>query len=78
MVYDPVVDGYVERLTDAYGLAQYAATVDGGGYDGQSLRAIVGAAGGATRQATDLITLVTKAPKLPDVARPLLALAQRH
>ena len=28
LVFDPAVEGYLERLTDAYGLALYAGTVD--------------------------------------------------
>ena len=76
MVYDPLVDGYVDRLTDAYGLSIYAGRIDSGGPDAQSLRAIVGAAGGAARQAGELIDVVAKIPKLPDVARPMLALAR--
>jgi hypothetical protein len=75
MVYDPLVDGYTERLTDAYGLALYAGTVESGNIDGHSLRAIVLAAAGANRQARELIDVVKKTPKLPDSARPLLALA---
>jgi hypothetical protein len=75
MVYDPLVDGYTERLTDAYGLALYAGTVDSGNIDGHSLRAVVLAAAGANRQAREQIDIVTKTPKLPDSARPLLALA---
>jgi hypothetical protein len=75
MVYDPLVDGYTERLTDAYGLALYAGTIDSGNIDGHSLRAIVLAAAGANRQAREQIDIVKKTPKLPDSARPLLALA---
>ena len=76
MVYDPLVDGYVERLIDAYGLSIYAGRIDSGGADGQSLRAIVGASGGASRQAKELVDVVAKSPKLAPSALPLLALAR--
>jgi hypothetical protein len=76
LVLDPAVEGYVERLTDAYGLALYAGNVDSSAADGQCARAIVGAAGGATRQARDLIDLVARMPRLPEGTKPWLALAR--
>jgi hypothetical protein len=76
MVVDPTVDGYAERLTDAFGLAAYAGTVDASDAVGQCARAIVGAAAGAVRQARSLIDLVASTPKLGDDTRAMLALAR--
>lgn len=76
LVFDPTVEGYVERLTDAYGLAQYSGTVDSSAAEGQCARAIVGAAGGATRQSRDLIDLVARMARLPEGTKPWLALAR--
>lgn len=75
MVTDPTVEGYRERLTDAYGLGLYAGTVDSSNPEGQAARAIVGALGGATRQARELTVLVATSPTLPEGARPLVAAA---
>jgi hypothetical protein len=76
MVLDPTVDGYAERLTDAFGLAAYAGTVDATDATGQCARAIVGAAAGASRQARALIDLVASTPTLGDDTRAMLALAR--
>jgi hypothetical protein len=76
LVLDPAVEGYGERLTDAFGLAAYAGTIDATDAVGQTARAIVGAAGGAVRQARTLIDLVGQTAKLPDETRALLALAR--
>jgi len=76
MVLDPAVEGYTERLTDAFGLAAWAGTLDAGDGAGQAARAVVGAAAGAVRQARALIDLLAATPKLPDDTRGLLALAR--
>ncbi len=76
LVVDPTVEGYADRLTDAFGLSIYAGTVDATDATGQGCRALVGAAGGAVRQARTLIDLVAGTPKLADEPRALLALAR--
>lgn len=76
LVFDPAVEGYLERLTDAYGLALYAGTVDSSNGEGQCARAIVGAAGGGGRQARELVDLVASMSRLPESVRPWLALAR--
>jgi hypothetical protein len=66
MVWEPTVEGYLERLTDAYGLGLYAGTVDTSTPIGQAARSIVLAAGGSVRQARDLIELLTTMPRVPE------------
>ena len=50
LVLDPTVDGYKDRLTDAYGLASYAATLGPASALNQSARVFVGASAGGARQ----------------------------
>ncbi|MCC7072129.1 MAG: hypothetical protein IT383_12445 [Deltaproteobacteria bacterium] len=80
LVLDPVVDGYQERLTDAFGLAAYAATLDQSDTLAQAARALVGAAAGAVAQGESLVKGITDSPSptavTPD-ARLLVALARR-
>lgn len=76
MVWEPSVEGYVERLTDAYGLALYAGTVDTTSAHGQAARGIVASAGGAVRQGRDLVDLLARMPRQPDDLGPWLALAR--
>jgi hypothetical protein len=76
MVWDPAVEGYVERLTDAYGLSLYAGTVDTSTPIGQAARSIVLAAGGSVRQARDLVDLLTTMPRVPEELIPWRALAR--
>lgn len=80
MVLDPVVDGYQERLTDAFGLAAYAATLDQSDARAQAARALVGGAGGAVAQARSLIKSIGEdalGPAVTPDTRLLLALARR-
>jgi hypothetical protein len=76
MVWDPTVEGYVERLTDAYGLGLYAGTIDTTATIGQAARSIVLGAGGSVRQARDLIQLLATMARQPDDLPPWLALAR--
>lgn len=76
MVWDPTVEGYVERLTDAYGLGLYAGTVDTTATIGQAARSIVLGAGGGVRQARDLIDLLATMARQPEDLAPWLALAR--
>jgi hypothetical protein len=76
MVWDPAVEGYVERLTDAYGLGLYAGTIDTTATIGQAARSIVLGAGGSVRQARDLIDLLANMPRQPEELAPWLALAR--
>jgi hypothetical protein len=76
LVLDPTVEGYRERLTDAFGLAAFAGTQDPGDGVAQSARATVAAAAGAGRQARALVDLVASTPKLNDETRAWLALAR--
>ncbi len=76
MVWDPTVEGYVERLTDAYGLGLYAGTVDTTATIGQAARSIVLGAGGGVRQARDLIDLLATMARQPEDLPPWLALAR--
>jgi hypothetical protein len=76
MVWDPTVEGYVERLTDAFGLGLYAGTIDTSATIGQAARSIVLGAGGSVRQARDLIDLLATMPRQPDDLWPWLALAR--
>ncbi|MBI1948692.1 MAG: hypothetical protein HYS27_23600 [Deltaproteobacteria bacterium] len=80
LVLDPVVEGYQERLTDAFGLAAYAATLDQSDNVAQGARALVGAAAGAVAQARGLIKSVDDNPVPAAVSadvRLLLALSRR-
>ncbi len=76
MVYDPAVDGYTERLTDAAGLAVYAGTVDSGDPVAQALRGVVAAAAGQVRQARTLIEFVEGQPMRTDDTKMALTLAR--
>lgn len=80
MVLDPVVDGYKERLTDAFGLAAYAATIDQSDGTAQAARALVDAAAGAVEQARRLIKGIEDTPVTGAVSpdtRLLMALTRR-
>jgi hypothetical protein len=77
LVLDPTVEGYKERITDAYGLAAYAGTLETSDSLGQAARALVGAAAGAVEQAKRLIEVVATTPKLGTEPRLFLALARR-
>jgi tetratricopeptide (TPR) repeat protein len=77
LVLDPTVEGYKERLTDAYGLISYAGTLDASDSLGQSARAMVDAAAGAVEQGKRLIEVVATTPKLGTEPRLFLGLARR-
>lgn len=80
LVLDPVVDGYKERLTDAHGLAAYAATLDQSNATGQAARALVKAAAGGVEQARQLVKAIEDNPAPGAVSadtRLLLALTRR-
>ncbi len=76
LVYEPTVEGYLERLTDAYGLAQYAGSIDTSATNNHAARAIVANAAGATRQGQDMVAMIKRVPRMPDASKPWLALAR--
>jgi hypothetical protein len=80
LVLDPVVDGYKERLTDAFGIAAYAATLDQSDTVAQAARALVDAAAGAVEQARRIVKGIEDTPvkvTIPADARLLMALTRR-
>ncbi len=77
LVLEPTVTGYKDRLTDARGLATYAATLNAASPVGQGARALVDAAVGSLANAKTLVQLVESTPTATADPHLFLALAQK-
>lgn len=77
LVLEPTAQGYKDRLTDAFGVAGYAATLDATDAVGQGARALVNASAGAVAQADRLVEVVANTPHGTSEARLFLALTRR-
>jgi tetratricopeptide (TPR) repeat protein len=74
---DPVVEGYKERLTDAFGLSQYAGSLDASSSLNQSARLVVWALAGQVSQARALLEVVETTPNITHEPRVFMALGQK-
>ena len=75
LVTDPAVNGYKERLTDAYGLAAYAGTLDGTVLS-QAARAAIAIAVGRVDDGKKLISIMDKTELIDPASAYLLALGR--
>lgn len=73
---DPRVDGYKERLTDAHGLAAFAATFEGGTAVAQAARAYVAVTAGRTYEGQKLIDVMSTSTRVDGDSALLLAMAR--
>ncbi len=77
LVLEPTAMGYKERLTDAHGLAAFAATFEGGTSVAQAARAFVAVAAGRVFEGEKLVDVMSTSTRLDADTALLLSLA-RH
>ncbi len=77
LVLDPHVEGYKDRVTDAFGIAAYAGSLDATDSLGQAARALVSSAAGARAQALALAKVVVSIKDVNPQTRLFLALTHK-